>query len=592
MIPKTSQNFVFRANLHELPPRLRLHILSSSFPCSEGASQILSFFLLVVVVVLAMAPISESNPEHIPAWKRIGLKLKYAKEELGENSVSKAVVTNGKKSKVTAESGFAIDVAPTDSPTKKSKKSESTTGDTLAIVNDNTAIAIPPRIATSTTSTVEPNTGKKRKSVAFTPETKLQDGESSQQLFQTWHANWVAEDPSFDPSTISPALKVVAAKPADVTASPQELVKSSPPPSSSISAPKEKKAKKPKKKKIKAQPSLPSQPTNDQAEHPALKYLTTYHTSRETWKFSKPHQNHLLRHLFSFSHVPSSYDTALLTYLRGLEGASARSRIRQQALAIRTEDAEWIASEPTEADTMENETHEQCIERRRRDYEAAVARVKERLRLQEDEREEKEWEMLGGRDEWEWKLKKRRRAEVVLWGVGEEEDVVQEVAPPPPRPIIRHVAGAGGSRQDAPRGRGTGMGGVEQISGSGIAKGSQAKKIVFDDDGAAQTNSLQKVHDTSTMNGVQKSGEHAAGEGQVKRKRKRKRRTTGVPDDDSSSDSSSSSESEAEKACAQKIVGKEQAKAKEAWIEMERSHPESVSSSDSGSGSESDGNSD
>ena len=535
-----------------------------------------------------MAPISGSTPEHIPAWKKIGLKLKYAKEELGENSVSKAIVTNVKKRKVTTESGFAIDVATTDSPTKKSKKSKSTTGEASAIVNGTAAIATPPRIATSTTSTVETNTVKRRKSVAFTPETKTQDGESSQQLFQTWHANWVAEDPSFDPSTISPALKVIAAKPADVTTSPQDLAKSSPPLSPSISAPKEKKAKKPKKKKIKAQPSLPSQPTNNQAEHPALKYLTTYHTSRETWKFSKPHQNHLLRHLFSLTHIPSSCDPALLTYLRGLEGASARSRIRQQALAIRTEDAEWIASEPTEADTMENETHEQCIERRRREYEAAVARVKKRMRVQEDEREEKEWEMLGGRDEWEWKLKKRRRAEVVLWGVGEEEDVVQEVATPPQRPIIHHVAGVGGTRQDVPRGRGTGMGGVEEISVSGIARGSQAKKIVFGDDGAAQTNISQKVHGTPAMNGVpRRSGESGAGEGQVKRKRKRKRRTTGVPDDDSSSDSSSSSsESESEKVGVQKIAGKQQAKAKDSWIEMERSRQRSVSSSDSGSGSE------
>ena len=539
-------------------------------------------------MVSPIAPISEPSPKHIPAWKKIGLKLKYAKEELGVDSVSKAIVTDGKKRKVTTEGDFPIDVVPTDSPSKKPKKSNLTTG-ALAIVNGNAAIATPPRVVTSTASTVEPKTVKRRKSVAFTPETKTQDGESTQQLFQTWHADWVAEDPSCDPSTVSPALKVITARPATLSTSPQELARPSSRPPPAISAPKEKKPKKPKKKKIKAQSSLSLQPTDNQAEHPALKYLTTYHTSHETWKFSKPHQNHILRHLFSLTHVPSLYDPALLAYLRGLEGTSARSRIRQQALAIRTEDTEWLASEPTEADTMENETHEQCVERRRRDYEAAVARVKERLKVQENEREEKEWEMLGGKDEWEWKLKKRRRAEVVLWGVGEEEDVVQEVATPAQRPTINHVAEPGGGRQDLPRGRGTGMGGVEEISGSGIARGSLAKKIVFsDDDGAAKTNSSQKVHGVQKSHEVQRmSG--SAGEGQVKRKRKRKRRTTGVPDDDSSSDSSSSdsSESEAEKIGVQKMAGKKkQAKAKEGWIEMERSRPKSVSSSDSGSNSE------
>ena len=582
MVPKTSY-FIFLASRCECSSPLGLGVSSPSFPCSGGLDQRLHFRLLTVVMVSPMAPVSESTPKHIPAWKKIGLKLKYAKEELGEDSVSKVIVAGGKKRKATTEGGFAIDVVTTDSPTKESKKSRSTTGEASAIADGNVAIATPPRVANSTTSIVERRTVKRRKSVAFTPETKTQDGESTQQLFQTWHADWVAEDPSFDPSTISPALKVITARPATLSTSPQKFARSSPPPSQSISAPKEKKPKKPKKKKIKARASLSSQPANNEAEHPALQYLTTYHTSHETWKFSKPHQNHLLRHLFSLTHIPSLYDPALLAYLRGLEGASARSRIRQQALAIRTEDAEWLASEPTEADTMENETVEQCVERRRRDYEAAVARVKERLKVQEDEREEREWETLDGRDEWEWKLKKRRRAEVVLWGVGEEEDVVQEVATPPQRSIINHVVDLGGSRQGVPRGRGTGMGGVEEISGSGIARGSLAKKIVFGDDGAAQTNSPQKV------NGIQKmSGKSGAGEGQVKRKRKRKRRTTGVPDDDSSSDSSSSasSESEAEKVGVQKMTEKQQAKEKEGWIEMERSRPESVSSSDSGSGSE------
>ena len=541
-------------------------------------------------MVSPLSPVSESTPKHIPAWKKIGLKLKYAKEELGKDSVSKVIVGDGKKRKVTTEGGFVIDVVTTDRPTKKSKKSKLTTGEALAIVNGNAAIATP-GISNPTTSKVEPKTVNRRKSVAFTPETKTQDGESTQQLFRTWHADWVAEDPLFDPSTISPALKVITARPVTPSTSPQEPARSSPLPSPSIPTPKEKKPKKSKKKKMKARHSPSSQPTNNEAEHPALKYLTTYHTSRETWKFSKPHQNHLLRHLFSFSHIPPLHDTALLAYLRGLEGTSARSRIRQQALAIRSEDAQWLASKPTEADTMENETVEQCIERRRRDYEAAAARVKEKLKVQENEREEREWETLGGRNEWEWKLKKRRRAEVVLWGIGEKEPVAEEVATPPQHPMINHMADAGGARQDGPRGRGTGMGGVEEISGSGIARGSLAKKIVFgdDDDEAAQTNGTQKMQGVQKVSGVQKmSGKDGAGEGQVKRKRKRKRRTTGVPDDDSSSESSSSdsSESEAEKGHVQKMARKQQAKAKEGWKEMERSRPESVSSSDSGSGSD------
>ena len=239
---------------------------------------------------------------------------------------------------------------------------------------------------------------------------------------------------------------------------------------------------------------------------------------------------------------------------------------------------------------MDNETYEQCHERKKRDYEAAVKRVKEMLRAKEDAREEREWELSGEKEVWEERVRKRRRAEVVLWGVGEEEEVIEEAAPAvQPRQIIANRGTNGNGEPEYPKGRGKGMGGVEEISADGIAKASQGKKIKFGDDGIATTNASNAIQ---KMNGIPKpNGNATSGEGQVKRKRKRKRRT-GVPDDDSSSESSSSSSSE-ESEEEKEVTLKPQMNAKgKGYSESSSSSSDSDSGSDSKSGSNSSEDSD
>ena len=482
-----------------------------------------------------MAPSSEPAPKHIPAWKKLGLKLKYAKEEQEDVIGSTNQAVNGKKRKSFAENGTAVEPTPTDRSVKKAKRSKSKENNPPVTSAEDFTTNTVPQTTEPSSSAIVATPVSKRKSVAFTPETKTEDGDSVKQLYKTWYANQLVENPLCDPSVLSPALKSIT--PRTITAAKSqtsEVTQSSPPPSASKT-----KSKKPKnKKKGESKPSPISLPSDPPTEHPAISYLTTHNTSPSTWKFSKPHQNHLLKHLFSLTHIQPSHDVALLSYLRGLKGTSARSRIRQQALTIRSEDEEWLASEPTDAEkeAMDNETHEQCRERKRSEYEDAVKRVKESLRAKEEERE---WELGGERDEWEERLRKRRRAEVVLWGVGEEEEEAENPTPLPPHATSKNNDFRHGG-QEFPKGRGKGMGGVEEISASGIAKASQGKKIVFDDGGVG-------VKQGNRVNGLQKmNGKAAANEGQVKSKRKRKRRT-GVPDDDdSSSDESSRSSSSSE----------------------------------------------
>lgn len=79
-------------------------------------------------------------------------------------------------------------------------------------------------------------------------------------------------------------------------------------------------------------PSIP-------VSRPFLTYLKTYCESRDTWKFNKNHQNHLLRHAFNIEVIPTDYALHLFEYVRGLQGG-VRTRLRDTALEIKVKDQE------------------------------------------------------------------------------------------------------------------------------------------------------------------------------------------------------------------------------------------------------------
>ena len=582
----------------------------------------------------SMSPPPEPILKHVPAWKKLGLKLKFAKEEPEESQPRENGTVDRKKRKTRAGEEHGGENTQVERSVKKVKKSKSRVEEShqdegmhkednkdsqssikepAKLLNGYNKSSNEPtkgegsskkakKTKVKTDVSTAPNPSKhpnaqeqesappvtskttpssKGKSVTFTPDTKTTDGDSVKNLYKTWIAKQIATDPSFNPSTLSPALKPILPSVVASPASPTPLTSASP----SISDPT---SKKPQKKPKTRLPKISSGAGPSRFDT-VLAYLTAHQTTPQTWKFSKAHQNQILKHLFSLRHIPSSYDSALLTYIRGLKGTSARSRLRQDALAVRDEDEKWLSSEPLETEKMQNETAAQCNARRRRDYEAAVARFKQTLRDKEDEREELERELSGEKEEEEERFRKRKRAELVLWSVGPEETVVVEEPPipssstpqnnitfgrndAPPRlnsgiAQLVHAAQDPGPAPRVGRGVGMGMGGVEAIDAGGIARGSRGKKVVFgnddDDDGAAAV--AKKIGGTNNdfgrangagvgqANGIPReikkfeSGIGASNGREATMKKKRKRKTrTGVPDDDDSSSSSESSSSEEE----------------------------------------------
>jgi len=214
----------------------------------------------------ATSPVDAGRP-HVPAWRRLGLKLKNTTDTSHSDPVpAQLEVTvdthqtiEDKKRK---HEDQAKDVGPRK---KKSKKS----------------LAVNGQSSSATTATQSPITLalKRQKSVTFTPETKIDDGDSIKQLFSQWVAEQKAVDSSFVPAA-SPAFKTPVPPKVSETFDPaleenERRVKR-------VEQHQKQEVKKQKVKKPKVKSPKPAkvQRTESKVLDPALFYLTEFHESK------------------------------------------------------------------------------------------------------------------------------------------------------------------------------------------------------------------------------------------------------------------------------------------------------------------------
>ncbi|KAF2743722.1 hypothetical protein M011DRAFT_461384 [Sporormia fimetaria CBS 119925] len=189
-----------------------------------------------------------------------------------------------------------------------------------------------------------PLTGR-RKSVAFTPDTKTVDGHSASNLFKKWVAEQRGAQADFSQEEVSQFTPPPRSHPANGL----------PAPSSSSAAQQsgQVKEKKKKKKKQKAAPTeseaqakpsdAPSTDTLAAVPNPAtgtgqkgkkkdpniyLSYLEQYYHHRDQWKFNKAKQNDVLDNALNVFRIPDENSEALLSYVKGLKGAGVVERLK------------------------------------------------------------------------------------------------------------------------------------------------------------------------------------------------------------------------------------------------------------------------
>ncbi|CAG8982932.1 hypothetical protein HYALB_00002950 [Hymenoscyphus albidus] len=267
------------------------------------------------------ATISNASPR-IPAWKRLGLKLKSAADTPAQEVTVAASTTTHDTPK-----RKRLDEAEGTAHPKKKKASQNTLN--LSAANQDAPGLI------------------RKKSVTFTPETKASDGDSIKQLYNAWVADQNPQELSGQPAFNTPeptkveeefdstldekARRTKRVKPTASKSNASLAVESN----QAINTRDTKAESKPKKKKApKKSKSIVVPQTR-----PFLSYLKQYTENRDSWKFNKNHQNHLIKHLFDLDSIPSEYEAFIYPYVRGLQGG-VRTRLRGSALAIKVKDLE------------------------------------------------------------------------------------------------------------------------------------------------------------------------------------------------------------------------------------------------------------
>lgn len=157
------------------------------------------------------------------------------------------------------------------------------------------------------------------------------------------------------------------------------------------------------------------QPESRLHEPAILSYLSTYHKQRAMWKYQKNKEIALFKNIFDLEMVPSSYNQALFSYLRGLKGGRARQRLVESAHESITADEQKAV--PRQTDDEDG-----------REYKAGITDYKAKLRVDGAQ-------VLGSENSDLTKLpiglrpraEKRLRAEIILCAMGGDVPPVHTV---------------------------------------------------------------------------------------------------------------------------------------------------------------------
>jgi hypothetical protein len=278
---------------------------------------------------------------HIPAWKRIGLKLKYAADTPAPIPIPAAHVPSKKRKHY--DSSDSDDEAETRKVTKKKKakkqkvleedegkktskkerrqQQQQQQDQTFESTQESTPPPppTPSRLSISPTKSLLKKTkdtgysSSRRKSVTFASDVKATDGDSIKQLY-------LALDPFGKNRTrggMTPAVNT-----STHTSAPSKPLEEK---INTTSLPKKAAAVKQKHR---------GGSNNNGSSKPYLDYLSNFHLHRTFWKFEKVKQNWVLKNALDPGLIAESHEKALAVYVAGLQGAGARDRLLEEAKKV------------------------------------------------------------------------------------------------------------------------------------------------------------------------------------------------------------------------------------------------------------------
>ncbi|KAI0521749.1 hypothetical protein F5B22DRAFT_500345 [Xylaria bambusicola] len=177
---------------------------------------------------------------------------------------------------------------------------------------------------------------------------------------------------------------------------------------------KQPKPKQPKGAAVNAAAAAPAKPIKKSAPvnlEPALAYLRTWHTARDSWKFNKNHQTRLLEQVFAGADettIPAVDINVFYEYIRGLQGG-VRTRLRELANGIKAQDMQAGAA------GFSGVASKEMAERKQKEYDEVIKMFLGQPRTPEKRRfDEVEYVLRTTDMEMQRRVVKRMRAEMVL----------------------------------------------------------------------------------------------------------------------------------------------------------------------------------
>jgi len=284
-------------------------------------------------------------PGRIPAWRRLGIKLdsetpgteayRRIQERKSSRSSNKVGFSNIQSSGRSDSNLTVVSEAPSSPKDEEVRKRKS---GALFAENQST------RVSSSNDSTP---VAKRKKSVTFSPETKVNDDDVDDHLLEQWATKQNGGHDEFSKNEASKFLQAAKPKSRDINVSQASTAAKHP--------------QKPKSKKAEAN-TLPERAADESTagERPSyLDYVVQYHNDRRSWKFNKIQQSKLLKNIFNMSRIPEEYDDALLPYLSGLQGEGMRTRLKEEATSILKASSDNDAADENKEDGDENRRRQQ-----------------------------------------------------------------------------------------------------------------------------------------------------------------------------------------------------------------------------------------
>ncbi|KAL1792720.1 hypothetical protein ACET3X_009227 [Alternaria dauci] len=310
-----------------------------------------------------------------------------------------------------------------------------------------TAAALTPHKLTKKSSRKDasgsPPLTDRRKSVAFTPDTKKSDGNTGQDYFKAWVAEQKGTGAVSQPPEVSNFVlhsliaeeektarrngqldkkQATTEAEAETQPEPEREPEREPAP---VPEPEIKDAVKAKTPDTELIPKPASKGKKDPSVY--IAYLTQYYNDRDNWKFNKAKQNDVVDNALNIFRIPNEYTDALVEYIAGLKGAGVIDRLRQRCRAT-IEDLE-------EQDAQMNEAEAKKV--------AQEDAEQERI-LKERKRRKTEGDITGlaNHDYSPGFIRRlqRRRAEALLNALGRAAPVLPTVNPSSSiNPLMEHV---------------------------------------------------------------------------------------------------------------------------------------------------------